>query len=209
VARYVFFGTLFLPLTILGLVLHGICYDFFFVASQIYVDNKADETQRARAQSFIAVVTLGFGMLVGAWLSGKTYDSAPPVLQVPVAVSPADADDPNTRPLPEWDATGKTGLAQALNLSPDSFVMFENLPESLTVPGSKPGQTVTYSQANLKAALPKADATVDGKISRHEWIQATAADWRTIWLVPTIMAALTLAAFWIFFRDPSAEKTSA
>jgi nucleoside transporter len=59
---------------ILGIALHGACYDFFFVSGQIYTDSKAGARHKAAAQGLITLATYGVGMLVGFWAAGLIDD---------------------------------------------------------------------------------------------------------------------------------------
>ena len=74
-ARYVLFaygnaGELIFML-IVGIVLHGVCYDFFFVSGQVFTDSKAGPRYKSAAQGLITLATYGVGMLFGFWIAGQ------------------------------------------------------------------------------------------------------------------------------------------
>jgi nucleoside transporter len=88
---------------ILGVLLHGICYDFFFVTGQIYTDKVAPPQIRAQAQGMLVLFTLGLGMLIGAQVAGR----------VEAAFTPPETAELNA----QAGAIGKQieGLEQQLN----------------------------------------------------------------------------------------------
>jgi nucleoside transporter len=59
---------------LIGIALHGVCYDFFFVSGQIYTDAKAGNDQKGAAQGLITMATYGVGMLIGFSLAGLISD---------------------------------------------------------------------------------------------------------------------------------------
>jgi nucleoside transporter len=79
VVRYALFATgdtgALVWMLYVGILLHGVCYDFFFVTGQIYVDQKAPKDVRASAQGFIALITYGVGIGLGSILSGNIVDA--------------------------------------------------------------------------------------------------------------------------------------
>jgi nucleoside transporter len=59
----------------LGIILHGVCFDFFFVSGMIYTEKKAGETIKSSAQGLITFATYGVGMFIGSFLSGLVKDA--------------------------------------------------------------------------------------------------------------------------------------
>jgi len=82
VARYALFATgapnSIAWMMIAGIVLHGICYDFFFVTGQIYTDQVAHKGIRSQAQGLLAMLTLGLGMFIGAQAAGVIEEAYTP-----------------------------------------------------------------------------------------------------------------------------------
>ncbi len=79
ILRYLFFA-LGAPdavfwMVVTGILLHGICYDFFFVTGQIYVDKKSTPAVRGQAQGFLVLVTYGLGMFIGAQIAGALFNA--------------------------------------------------------------------------------------------------------------------------------------
>lgn len=74
IARFIMFGTGTAStewILVLGILLHGLCYDFFFVTGQIYAEGKAGDQIKSQAQSLMSIATYGIGMYIGSIVAGK------------------------------------------------------------------------------------------------------------------------------------------
>lgn len=100
---------------IVGILLHGICYDFFFVTGQIYTDKVAPPTIRGQAQGLLVLCTLGLGMFIGAQIAGQVEGWFTPET---VAAKQAEAGPIDER----IAALEKTRLPEAPNQSLDEEI---------------------------------------------------------------------------------------
>jgi nucleoside transporter len=232
VARYYCFSTLQFNWVLLGLVLHGVCYDFFFVASQIYVDQKAPRHLRASAQSLIAFVTLGVGLFLGNMSAGYIVDQYPP-FQMPV--TKADGELAGNAVLPAWRSQEQyTGLWKYLDLSStvrawlwpedkqeqppdfaqendkdkDGRIQFMEVPETWREQrkaGPSPDDLI-YDGMSIRSAMHSIDQNKDSGADRAEWRRKQSHQWELIWLWPALMAAATSLLFFLGFHDRGDRK---
>ncbi len=193
-ARYLMFAfgynsALLWPLY-LGIILHGICYDFFFVTAYIYVDKKAPDSIRSKAQGFIAFVTLGAGMFVGSNVSGLVVDRYSfPNVEPAKSVAVAKASDWVVGNTVQWDTNGAKsfGKIAAINKATagaaDTASVAVYLKNGGIFEDSK--KTVTVPLASLTRPL---------------------ALWDKVWQFPAFMALGVLIVFGLLFKYQEPAK---
>jgi len=155
-----------------GVVLHGICYDFFFVTGQIYTDQAAPKEIRGQAQGLLVLFTLGLGMLIGAQIAGKVEAQHTP---------PASVYIEKINPV---EAMAVKALETAITAAPtkeDKAKLQGELATKIT---------------EIRNALP-----ADGKAAMRK-AELQSIEWKPLWGKPAAFAAIVLVLFVALFRNP-------
>lgn len=169
----------------LGIVLHGVCYDFFFVTAYIYTDKKAWDAIRAKAQGFIALVTLGAGMFVGTTVSGPIVGAYSFPKVEPAKFQKVDAKSWSAGSFAKWDAAGAAQYGKIKELAGDTatLTIFKKGADGAFLEAA---ETATAPVASLLRPLPR---------------------WDRIWLIPGLGALGIMLLFALIFQYRETPKT--
>jgi hypothetical protein len=104
---------------LIGILVHGVIFGYFYLGGQIYIDQKATAEMKAQAQGFIFFVTFGLGLLVGNFISGQLIE----FYSKPV----------NGARIYDWDSIWAITSASALVLLLTFIVLFKNEKTSILI----------------------------------------------------------------------------
>jgi hypothetical protein len=155
--RYLCFARPEFALALLGLVLHGFCYSFFYVGAYMYVNRRAPAELKSSAQSLVAFLLVGVGYLLGAKGAGFMMGRFPPDLAAMPAVIAATGQ-PTEAMLPRWDdPQAATSAWRYLDLSGTIKGLLQS-----------PQERAKLDEKNLVVLLGQLDADHNGTISPAE-----------------------------------------
>jgi hypothetical protein len=235
--RYLFFTSPAFSMALIGLILHGMCYSFFYVGAYMWIDRRAPAELKSSAQSLIAFLLLGVGYFLGAQGGGQMIEQFPAPVTEMAAVNPETGESAGDAGLPRWsDPDAATSAWRYLDLSTTlKRAMGEEVPEpgpdmAAQLDANKDG-TITleeveaydepilvvdgtgYAKENLsdvfKTIHDELELTGPVALTREQWLAAQSNDWQPIWFWPAVGCFVILAFFALGFQDKqiAAEPT--
>lgn len=230
--RYLFFSCPDFSAAVVGLILHGFCYSFFYVGSYMYFDQRAPVELKSGAQSLVTFLLVGVGMFLGSKGGGQMMELFPAAVPN-MAAALGDTSGKDTRPLPPWeDPDAATSAWRYLDLSgtvagllhgeqekeaapPDMGSTFDTNRDGKITLGEIEAKSEStfefgkqpYQRKELVTALNKIadNAKVEPDqigVTRKQWLAAQSCDWQPIWLYPGLGALVVLVIFLLAFKPP-------
>ena len=177
-----------------GIILHGICYDFFFVTGQIYTDKIAPKHVRNQAQGLLVFCTLGVGMFIGAQVAGQLEAYYTPEESKTLAKQSAFAGEMEAAFKAEPGSDDAKAAIDKLNVElADS--------ETKTARKTSIGEIMAAYGATLSADQKEAEvkryAESKGSLALKS---LQAMNWKMIWAIPAIAALIVLLFFVATFK---------
>jgi len=170
-----------------GVVLHGICYDFFFVTGQIYTDKIAPSNIRGQAQGMLVLFTLGFGMLIGAQVAGRVEKYFTP------ANSKQMQDE--AKVITENIETRQLEIDRIAGITKQPWVVQQwRRVVRIDLPPEEAEQVSDLEQE-----------VVELREERSK-ILLKSVNWKPIWAIPAVFAAVIMVFFALMFRDDSRKQ---
>lgn len=221
-----------------GIILHGICYDFFFVTGQIYTDKVAPKEIRGQAQGMLVLFTLGLGMFIGAQVAGSVEEQFTPsddLAKTDTALAELVTRAEAIKASNQDSETSSSLLNSINNAKKASGKLIEDTPGFKAGAVGKEMEDLGTQVSDIQGLTgkprweqwlavvspPELDAAQTAEVEKLESeiaeLRDTRAallrqtlDWQAIWIRPCIGAAVIMVLFALFFKDdtPTDEEVA-
>lgn len=178
-------------MVLIGIIVHGICYDFFFVTGQIYTDQVASKKIRAQAQGLLVFFTLGLGMFVGAQIAGRLETQHTPTPDRLIEMASAEGA--------EAALTERFGSAETAQKTITEWNALGRI-------GNRVAEIQTQLATGPDAALEQELATLNEEKAGYRQSELRAIEWTPLWGKPAAFAGVVLLIFLVAFSSPKAAR---